>query len=145
MSDDEIHARAGVECGAHLAERLQTELQGREVDGARRTGDLHGVAPAEALGGTARLREVGKFAARTGGAVGIARRGVDLADAAVPEIQGGDARAQAGAGEDAQRVGHLNGGYGGDNHIQHAGGFAGGLRTRRRVRVRPGITGMVSP
>ena len=42
---------------------------------------------------------------------------------------------RSGAGQDAQRVGHLNGGHGGDDHVQHAGGFAGGLRARRRVGI----------
>src|ERR1019366_7979337 len=79
--------------------------------------------------------QVRKLAPRAGGAVGIARRRVDLANATVPKVQRGDARAQGGAGEDAQRVGHLKGGHGGDNHVQYAGGFAGGLRARRRVRV----------
>ena len=99
--------------------------------------DLHRVPAAQGGRRAGRFFQVGELAAGASGALRIPRGAFDLPDASIPYVDRGEARAHQVrvAGENLQRIRHLERRHRGHNRVQHSGGLARRLHARRRIGI----------
>ena len=107
--------------GADLAERLERGLQAAEIDRPGLLVDLDGIAPAETDGRAALGIQVDEFARGASRTPRVGGRLLDLAEAAVPDVQSRDAQRKVDAANELHCVGYLQRRHrGGDDEIGRA-------------------------